>query len=130
MSYLVEIIVTPGSGNVTASPRSGGTGTAAAGYPITQVASNLHTITIDEVLLGPWVLVAGDGYSLRVLEFKAGKDEYLLSENVAADAGACDYPDVEDVEAGVVYGGGAYTGVLDVGTGLPIPEYPPGSAGL
>lgn len=94
MAYTVEIIVTPGSGNVTASPRLGGTGTAAAGYPITQVAGNLHTITIADELLGPWALTAGDGNSMRLVTFKSDKDEYLLSEDIpdAVLAAAVDNP--------------------------------------
>lgn len=80
MAYTVEIIVTPGSGNVTATARSGGAGTASSsGYAITQVAGNLHTITIAEELLGPWALTAGDENSMRLVTFSESKSEYLLS---------------------------------------------------
>lgn len=79
MAYIVEVVVNPASGNVLATPRTNGTGTAAVGgYAITQIAGNLHTITIAEPLLGPWVLVAGDGLSQRAINFLPGIDEYLL----------------------------------------------------
>ena len=57
------------------------------------------------------------------------KQETLLEVQAAVEAGV-DLPEEEDVRAGVEYGGGLYVGVLDVGTGLPVPEYPPGSTGL
>lgn len=80
MSYTVEILVTPGSGNVIASPRTGATGTAAfAGYAITQIDGDLHEITINEELVGPWKLTAGDGLSYRLLDFVDGTDAYPLS---------------------------------------------------
>lgn len=74
-------------------------------------------------------IIAKDGEPFVPLPYQPASQETLLEVQGAVAAGV-DLPQEGDVRAGIEYGGGLYVGVLDVGTGLPIPEYPPGSAGL
>lgn len=101
----------------------------------TAVGSEFYTSAADGESLLPWSEYLTPVNVTHFLGEPAqpaddvAKQETLLEVQAAVEAGG-DLPQEGDVRAGVEYGGGLYVGVLDVGTGLPIPEYPPGSTGL